>query len=102
MRIDPLDPALTAGSPDRVSKNGKYRIPQTNPFIGQAKSVAEIYLLGLRNPFKFSFDANLDQLIIGDVGQNNIEEVNWEWRAIIMVGTRKKGHSCSIQPTEPS
>jgi plastocyanin/glucose/arabinose dehydrogenase len=76
LRIDPLDPALTAGSPDPVSRNGKYRIPQTNPFIGQAKAVAEIYLLGLRNPFKFSFDATMDQLIIGDVGQNNIEEVD--------------------------
>ena len=76
LRIDPLDPALTTGSLDPVSRNGKYRIPHTNPFIGQSKSVAEIYALGLRNPFKFSFDATLDQLIIGDVGQNNIEEVD--------------------------
>ena len=76
LRIDPVDPALTAGSPDPVSRNGKYRIPRTNPFVGQPKSVAEIYVLGLRNPFKFSFDATLDQMIIGDVGQNNVEEVD--------------------------
>jgi plastocyanin/glucose/arabinose dehydrogenase len=76
LRIDPVDPALTTGSADPVSANGKYRVPHTNPFVGQTGVVAEIYDLGLRNPFRFSFDATLDQLIIGDVGQNNIEEVD--------------------------
>lgn len=33
-------------------------------------------MYGLRNPFRFSFDAIADQLIIGDVGQNNIEEID--------------------------
>jgi glucose/arabinose dehydrogenase len=76
LRIDPLDPALTTGSPDAVSANGKYRVPATNPFVGQTGAVAEIYDFGLRNPYRFSFDATLDQLVIGDVGQNNIEEVD--------------------------
>ena len=75
-RIDPLDPALTNGSPDPISENGKYRIPITNPFLNQGNSVAEIFVYGLRNPFRFGFDPTLDQLIIGDVGQNNIEEVD--------------------------
>jgi len=76
LRIDPIDPALTTGSADPVSTNGKYRVPHLNPFIGQVGSIAEIYDLGLRNPYRFSFDAPSDQLVIGDVGQNNIEEVD--------------------------
>jgi glucose/arabinose dehydrogenase len=76
LRIDPLDPALTTGSPDPISANGKYRIPRTNPFVFHAGSVDEIFVWGLRNPFRFGFDANADNLIIGDVGQNNIEEID--------------------------
>ena len=75
LRIDPLDPALTGGSPDRISRNGKYRIPLTNPFLNQPV-VHEIFVWGLRNPYRFSFDSILDQLIIGDVGQNNVEEID--------------------------
>ena len=76
LRIDPLDPALTGGSPDPISQNGKYRIPISNPFLNQGNSVAEIFVYGLRNPFRFGFDPALDQLIIGDVGQNNVEEID--------------------------
>jgi glucose/arabinose dehydrogenase/plastocyanin len=76
LRIDPLDPALTAGSADHVSHNGKYRVPVTNPFVRLPGAVEEIFLYGLRNPFRFGFDAPLDALIIGDVGQNNIEEID--------------------------
>jgi glucose/arabinose dehydrogenase len=76
LRIDPLDPALTPDSDDPISANGKYRIPLTNPFLDQPRAVHEIFVFGLRNPFRFSFDATLDQLIIGDVGQNNIEEID--------------------------
>jgi glucose/arabinose dehydrogenase len=76
LRIDPLDPALTPNSQDPISANGKYRIPRTNPFIHARRLVAEIYVYGLRNPYRFSFDATADQLIIADVGQNNIEEID--------------------------
>ncbi len=77
LRIDPLDPALTGGSADPVSANGKYRVPASNPFIASGTSVHEIYAYGLRNPFRFSFDAPTGRLIVGDVGQNNIEEVDF-------------------------
>jgi glucose/arabinose dehydrogenase len=79
LRIDPVDPALTTGSADFISANGKYRVPQSNPFVGMVGPqlvVDEIYALGLRNPYRFSFDATSDQFVIGDVGQNNIEEVD--------------------------
>lgn len=75
LRIDPIDPSLTAGSPNPVSGNGRYRIPADNPFqaAGQAP---EIYAYGLRNPYRFSFDRTTGRLILADVGQNNIEEID--------------------------
>jgi glucose/arabinose dehydrogenase len=76
LRIDPLDPSLTSSSPDPVADNGKYRVPSNNPFINSGTALHEIYAYGLRNPFRFSFDETTDRLIVGDVGQNNIEEVD--------------------------
>ncbi len=76
LRIDPLDPDLTSGSADPVSANGKYRVPASNPFIASGSAVHEIYAYGLRNPFRFSFDAPTGEFIVGDVGQNSIEEVD--------------------------
>jgi glucose/arabinose dehydrogenase/plastocyanin len=67
LRINPL------GS---NSINGKYGIPVDNPFIGQAGFVDEIFAYGFRNPFRFSFDMSNGNLIVGDVGQNDIEEVD--------------------------
>jgi len=79
LRIDPLDPALTPSSSDPASANGKYRVPISNPFVATtqpANRVAEIYALGLRNVFRFCFDAPSDKLIAGDVGQDHIEEID--------------------------
>jgi glucose/arabinose dehydrogenase len=77
LRIDPLDPGLTTGSADPPSANGSYRVPASNPFISSGTAVHEIYAYGLRNPFRFSFDAPTGRLIVGDVGQNNVEEVDF-------------------------
>lgn len=55
----------------------QYVIPASNPFFGQAGRRGEIWLYGLRNPFRFSFDkANGTDLYIGDVGQSSREEVD--------------------------
>jgi len=75
LRFDPLDPALTPASADPVSASGQYRIPLDNPFQG-AGQVPEIYAYGLRNPYRFAFDTLNGDLILADVGQNNIEEIN--------------------------
>jgi glucose/arabinose dehydrogenase len=77
LRIDPLDPTLTPTSSDPASANGRYRVPADNPFISSGTAVHEIYAYGLRNPFRFSFDATSGRLIVGDVGQNNVEEVDF-------------------------
>lgn len=65
LRIDPL------GS---NSANGAYGIPADNPFVGR-DGADEIYAYGLRNPFRFSFDAD-GRLWAGDVGQGAIEEID--------------------------
>ena len=67
LRIDPL------GS---NSANGQYGIPADNPFAGQTGFVEEIFAFGFRNPFRFSFDSERGDLYVGDVGQNDIEEVD--------------------------
>jgi glucose/arabinose dehydrogenase len=58
------------------STNHQYGIPASNPFAGVAGDVKEIFAYGLRNPYSFSFDSATGSLIAGDVGQNNIEEVD--------------------------
>lgn len=55
-----------------------YAVPPTNPFVGVAGSRGEIWSLGLRNPWRFSFDRADGTMYIGDVGQNQIEEIDVE------------------------
>jgi glucose/arabinose dehydrogenase len=76
IRIDPINPSLTPGSPNPASSNGQYRIPTDNPFTGTAGAVQEIYAIGLRNPYRYAFDTAAGDLILADVGQNNIEEID--------------------------
>jgi glucose/arabinose dehydrogenase len=73
LRIDPMG---------NNSANGMYGIPPGNPFVGD-DGLDEIFAYGFRNPFRFSFDKDTGELIVADVGQNDIEEVN---RAIIPGG----------------
>ncbi|UCG48783.1 MAG: CHRD domain-containing protein, partial [Phycisphaerales bacterium] len=75
LRIDPIDPGQTPESLDPASANGAYRVPVDNPFVG-ADGVDEIYAYGLRNPYRFSFDARSGELIVADVGQGFVEEIN--------------------------
>jgi glucose/arabinose dehydrogenase len=57
------------------SANGKYGIPRSNPFVGR-RGANEIWARGFRNPYRFSFDRTDGRLLVGDVGQNDIEEVD--------------------------
>ncbi len=55
-----------------------YAIPADNPFVGQPSALGEIWALGLRNPWRFSFDRQRGDLFIADVGQGSREEVNFQ------------------------
>jgi glucose/arabinose dehydrogenase len=84
----PLGKILRIDVNGRTAANGQYGIPTDNPFVGARGGVIpEIFALGFRNPYRFSFDRGTGQLFVGDVGQNDIEEVdlvikggNYGWR----------------------
>ncbi len=59
------------------SANGLYGIPATNPFAsGSGGDLKEIYAYGFRNPYRFSFDSATGDFWVGDVGQDNREEID--------------------------
>jgi glucose/arabinose dehydrogenase len=78
LRIDP-------GGDDGA--NAAYGIPADNPFVGDDGVLDEIFASGFRNPFRISVDAPTGTIWAGDVGQNDIEEIdivvaggNYGWR----------------------
>jgi glucose/arabinose dehydrogenase len=56
---------------------GGYKVPASNPFVASAGRQPTIWAYGLRNPWRFSFDRSSGALIIGDVGQDQQEEVDY-------------------------
>ena len=65
LRIDP-----------RQSGERPYTVPSDNPFVSRPGARPEVYSYGLRNPWRFSFDRETQALTIGDVGQNEQEEID--------------------------
>jgi glucose/arabinose dehydrogenase len=53
-----------------------YGIPEDNPFVEVPGVLSELWAIGLRNPWRYSFDAQTGELYIADVGQNQYEEIN--------------------------
>ena len=66
LRIDP-----------RPSGSRGYSVPRSNPFVDRAGARGEIYAYGLRNPWRFSFERRNGDLSIGDVGQGDVEEIDF-------------------------
>jgi glucose/arabinose dehydrogenase len=78
---------------DQANGSALYSSPPDNPFFGATAGRDEIFAVGLRNPFRFSFDRATGQLFAGDVGQGVREEIdvitrggNYGWR--VFEGTR--------------
>lgn len=61
-----------------VDNGDPYGIPADNPFTATEGARPEIWATGLRNPWRFSFDRATGDMFIADVGQNQLEEVNFE------------------------
>ena len=61
---------------DARSPGKEYAVPLDNPFVTRPGALGEIFAYGLRNPYRMSFDRATGRLYVGDVGQNDIEEVN--------------------------
>jgi glucose/arabinose dehydrogenase len=55
-----------------------YAVPPDNPFAGDTNYAPEIWALGLRNPWRFSFDRSTGDLYLCDVGQNRYEEIDFQ------------------------
>lgn len=84
-----------------VDQGSPYAIPDDNPFFDDTDARGEIYALGFRNPWRFSFDASTDRLFVADVGQALREEVN-----IVEAGgnygwNRREGDLC-FDPDNPN
>jgi glucose/arabinose dehydrogenase len=75
--------ATLLGSLLRIDVDGadpglEYAIPADNPFVGDPTGRDEIWAHGLRNPWRFTFDRQTGDLFIGDVGQAEIEEIDFQ------------------------
>lgn len=87
-----------------VNRGDPYGIPDDNPFVNVDGAKPEIWVYGLRNPWRFSFDRASGDLYIGDVGQDAWEEIdvqsassrggeNYGWRIM-------EGNHCYNPPEE--
>jgi glucose/arabinose dehydrogenase len=70
LRIDPT-----------ASADQQYTVPSDNPFVGVEGARPEIWAVGVRNPWRFSFDSLTGDLWIADVGQGELEEIDVAWAA---------------------
>lgn len=89
----------------RPSPSGKpYGVPRSNPFVGRPGR-DEIYSYGLRNPYRFSFQdmkGVADRLLVGDVGENRFEEIDYESVLYAWGGTSAGTPSRGTTPTTPA
>jgi uncharacterized protein (TIGR03437 family) len=86
---------------DHTNGTVPYSSPSDNPYFGPAPGRDEIYAMGLRNPFRWSFDRATGEIYAGDVGEDSKEEIdiitrggNYGWRVY-------EGNSCTGQGPAP-
>lgn len=77
LRIDVRNVDPSAGAPDDCGNTvGNYEVPSSNPFFEEEPACDEVWAMGMRNPFRMTFDRLTGDLYVGDVGQNKWEEIN--------------------------
>jgi glucose/arabinose dehydrogenase len=97
---------------DHPSDGRPYGIPADNPFLDEAGARPEIYVTGVRNPWRIAFDRATGDLWIGDVGQNAFEEIdvvragsgggqNFGWNPMEGFHCFPSGKSCAIDGLTP-
>lgn len=113
LRIDPTQTTASAGAEMCAATAGQpagYRVPPDNPYIGSANTCDEIVHLGMRNPWRMSFDRDTGDLYISDVGQGSWEETtripagelghNLGWRCFEGVAEHNNNGPCATLPEE--
>lgn len=101
LRIDPQ--GINSG-------NGRYGIPASNPLVGQASALGEIFALGMRDPHRFSWDpAGTGRMFLGHIGEHDIEGIydlragdnlGWSEREGAFVFDRDE--PCNLYPLPPN
>src|SRR5688572_9126961 len=88
-----------------------YAIPADNPYVGNSAYLPEIWAMGMRNPWRYSFDRANGDIWIGDVGQNAFEEIhrvpggspgglNFGWPIMEGLHCYPSGAQCDQRPYE--
>lgn len=78
---------------DRTEGDRAYAVPADNPFVGREGFLPEIWALGLRNPWRYTFDPQ-GRLIVADVGQNRYEEIDLVERGDDLGWNVREGFHC--------
>ncbi|MEZ5012832.1 MAG: PQQ-dependent sugar dehydrogenase [Chitinophagales bacterium] len=88
------NPNTLLGKMIRIDVDGAvpYAIPETNPFVDAVDTLHEIWAMGMRNPWRFSFDKLTGDMWIADVGHNLWEEIDFEPAGF--AGGRNYGWRC--------
>jgi glucose/arabinose dehydrogenase len=100
-----IDVSVSDAHPDGLA------VPPTNPFVGTPGAAPEIWSLGFRNPWQFSFDAGTGAMLVGDVGHDRVEEIDYEpparggrnygWRFVEGNLPYDQSLPPSVQPLQP-
>jgi hypothetical protein len=97
-----ITPDLALRQNDKLSDNGRYRIPTTgpdpNPFVSIAGARGEIFAYGLRNPHRMDWDAATNTLLVDDIGLHSWEEVNIVTKAGNYGYSQREGNEVLIVP----